>query len=223
VDADVLRAALFAAAGETQAVVNQFGLASRAGPGARLAADGDFRAALRRALQIGRAETVSMQSGLGGHGVLGEPCDVVVAGRTRTPQLAVQISWHPRGEDHAGYVVDAMREMLKMGLARAHGSVEQAAVVLAAPAKFWRWLPAYASDHPGLDVLDPDPETPVSVTLDFLAGSAWDGLFHSGLDAELPERLWSAAVASVPVASPWVDIEVRMLEVKGLGAVKPVR
>jgi hypothetical protein len=25
------------------------------------------------------------------------------------------------------------------------------------------------------------------------------------------------------VASPWVDIEVRMLEVKGLGAVKPIR
>ena len=214
-DADVLRAALFAAAGETQAVVNQFGLASRAGPGARLAADGDFRAALRRALQLGRAETVSMQSGLGGHGVLEEPYDVVVAGRTRTPQLAVQISWHPRGEDHGGYVVDAMREMLKMGLARA--------VVLAAPARFWRWLPGYASDHPGLDVLDPDPETPASITLDFLAGSAWDGLFHSGLDVELPERLWSAAVASVPVASPWVDIEVRMLEVKGLGAIKPVR
>jgi hypothetical protein len=223
VDADVLRAALFAAAGETQAVVNQFGLASRAGPGARLAADGDFRAALRRALQLGRAETVSMQSGLGGHGVLGEPCDVVVAGRTRTPQLAVQISWHPRGEDHAGYVVDAMREMLKMGLAHAHRSVEQSAVVLAAPARFWRWLPGYAADHPGLDVLDPDPETPVSATVDFLAGSAWDGLFHSGMDTELPERLWSAVVASVPVASPWVDIEVRMLEVKGLGAVKPVR
>jgi hypothetical protein len=223
VDADVLRAALFAAAGETQAVVNQFGLASRAGPGARLAADGDFRAALRRALQLGRAETVSMQTGLGGHGVLGEPCDVVVAGRTRSPQLAVQISWHPRGEDHGGYVVDAMREMLKMGLARAHGSVEQAAVVLAAPARFWRWLPGYASDHPGLEVLDPDPETPVSVTLEFLGGSAWDGLLRSGLDTELPERLWSAAVASVQVASPWVDIEVRMLEVKGLGAVKPVR
>jgi hypothetical protein len=43
------------------------------------------------------------------------------------------------------------------------------------------------------------------------------------MDTELPERLWSAVVASVPVASPWVDIEVRMLEVKGLGAVKPVR
>jgi hypothetical protein len=223
VDDDVLRAALFAAAGETQAVVNQFGLASRAGPGARLAADGDFRAALRRALQMGRAETVTIQAGLGGHGVLAEPCDVVVAGRTRTPQLAVQIAWHPRGEDHGGYVVDAMRVLLKMGLARAHGSVEQAAVVLAAPARFWRWLPGHASDHPGLDVLDPDPETPASSTLEFLAASAWDPLFHSGLDVELPERLWSAVLASVVVASPWVDIEMRMLEVKGLGAVKAVR
>src|SRR5207245_9338884 len=103
--ADAMRAGARAAAGGTQTVVNRFGLASRAGPGARLAADGDFRAALRRALQLGRAETVSMQSGLGGHGVLGEPCDVVVAGRTRSPQFAVQISWHPRGEDHGGYVV----------------------------------------------------------------------------------------------------------------------
>jgi hypothetical protein len=223
VDADVLRAALFAAAGETQAVVNQFGLASRAGPGSKVAADGDFRAALRRALQMGRAETVSMQTGLGGHGVLAEPCDVVVAGRTRTPQLAIQIAWHPRGEDHGGFVVDAMRAMLKMGLARAHQSAEQCAVVLAAPARFWRWLPSYASDQAGLDVLDPDPETPASVTLEFLSGPAWDPLFHSGLDVELPDRLWSAALASVPVASPWVDIEMHLLEVKGLGAIKPVR
>ena len=170
-DADVLRAALFAAAGETQAVVNQFGLASRAGPGSKVAADGDFRAALRRALQMGRAEAVSMQTGLGGHGVLAEPCDVVVAGRTRTPQLAIQIAWHPRGEDHGGFVLDAMRALLKMSLARAHQSAEQCAVVLAAPARFWRWLPGYAAEQAGLDVLDPDPETPASVTLEFLAGS----------------------------------------------------
>ena len=188
-----------------------------------MAADGDFRAALRRALQMGRAESVSMQTGLGGHGVLAEPCDVVVAGRTRTPQLAIQIAWHPRGEDHGGYVLDAMRALLKMSLARAHQSAEQCAVVLAAPARFWRWLPGYASEQAGLDVLDPDPETPVSVTLEFLTGPAWDPLFHSGLDVELPDRLWSAAIASVPVASPWVDIEMHMLEVKGLGTVKPVR
>jgi hypothetical protein len=74
-----------------------------------------------------------------------------------------------------------------------------------------------------MDVLDPDPETPASATLDFLAGSAWDPLFQSGLDVELPERLWSGVLASVVVASPWVDIEMRMLEVKGLGAIKAVR
>jgi hypothetical protein len=116
-----------------------------------------------------------------------------------------------------------MRALLKMGLARAHQSAEQCGVVLAAPGRFWRWLPGYAADQAGLDVLDPDPETPVSVTLEFLAGPAWDPLFHSGLDVELPDRLWSAAIASVPVASPWLDIEMHLLEVKGLGAVKPVR
>jgi len=61
------------------------------------------------------------------------------------------------------------------------------------------------------------------VTLEFLTGPAWDPLFHGGLDVDLPDRLWSGAIASVPVASPWVDIEMHMLEVKGLGAVKPVR
>ena len=222
-DADVLRAALFAATGETQALVNQFGLASRASPGARLAADGDFRTALRRAFQIGRAETVSMQQSLGGHGVLGEPCDVVVAGRTRTPQLAVQIAWHPRGEDHAGFAVEAVGALLKLGLARARGAAEQSVVVAAAPAKFWRWLPDYASDHPALDVLDPDPETPASVTVDFLLGATWEPLFDAGMDTELPERLWSAAVASASVASPWIDLELRMLEVKGLGQIAPIR
>ena len=96
-----------------------------------------------------------MQTDLGGHGVLAEPCDVVVAGRTRTPQLAIQIAWHPRGEDHGGFVLDAMRALLKMGLARAHQSAEQCGVVLAAPGRFWRWLPGYAAPA-GLDVLDPD-------------------------------------------------------------------
>jgi len=223
VDDDVLRAALFAATGETQALVNQFGLASRASPGARVAADGDFRTALRRAFQIGRAEAVSIQQSLGGHGVLGEPCDVVVAGRTRTPQLAVQIAWHPRGEDHGGFAVVAVGALLKLGLARARGATEQSVAVVAAPAKFWRWLPDYAGDHPAFDVLDPDPETPVSVTTDFLASTAWEPLFDDGIDTELPERLWSAAVASASVASPWIDLELRMLEVKGLGQIAEVR
>jgi len=223
VDDDVLRAALYAATGETQSLVNQFGLASRASPGARLAADGDFRTALRRAFQIGRAEAVSMQQSLGGHGVLGEPCDVVVSGRTRIPQLALQIAWHPRGEDHAGFAMDAVGALLKLGLARARGVTEQAVAVVAAPAKFWRWLPDYAADHPAFDVLDPDPETPASVTTEFLVSSTWEPLFDDGMDTELPERLWSSTIASASVASPWIDLELRMLEVKGLGQIAEVR
>jgi len=223
VDDDVLRAALYAATGETQSLVNQFGLASRASPGARLAADGDFRTALRRAFQIGRAEAVSMQQSLGGHGVLGEPCDVVVSGRTRIPQLALQIAWHPRGEDHAGFAMDAVGALLKLGLARARGVTEQAVAVVAAPAKFWRWLPDYAADHPAFDVLDPDPETPASVTTEFLVSSTWEPLFDDGMDTELPERLWSSTIASASVASPWIDLELRMLEVKGLGQIVEVR
>ena len=222
-DADVLRAALFAAAGETQALVNQFGLASRAGPGSQAGGRRDFRAALRRALQMGRAETVSMQTGLGGHGVLAEPCDVVVAGRTRTPQLAVQIAWHPRGEDHGGFVRRRHAGVVKMALARAHGSVEQAAVVLAAPARFWRWLPGYAADHPGMDVLGPRPRD---------AGERQARLpGRLGMGSAVPLRAWTSNCPSGcgrgprvgVVASPWVDIEMRMLEVKGLGAVKAVR
>jgi hypothetical protein len=222
-EADALRAALLAAAGQTQALVNHLGLSTRAAPTARLAVDTDFRTALRTALQFGRAELVSSEAALGGHGVLAEPCDLMVAGRTRTPQLILQIAWHPRGEDHAGFVEEAMRAALKMSLAKARDAAEQTVVILAAPMKFWRWLPGYSGERPGLDLLDPDPESPVSAKLEFLGGSAWDGLFERGMDVEMPERMWSALLATAEIRSPWVDVELHALEVKGLGAVSPVR
>jgi hypothetical protein len=73
---------------------------------------------------------------------------VVVAGRTRRRSWRCR-SWHPRGEDPSGFVVDAMRVMLKMGLPRA--TVRSAGrVVLAGLARFWRWLPGHTP--PGMDV-----------------------------------------------------------------------
>jgi hypothetical protein len=222
-EADAIRAALLAAAGQTQALVNHLGLSTRAAPTARLAVDTDFRTALRTALQFGRAELVTSEAALGGHGVLAEPCDLMVAGRTRTPQLILQIAWHPRGEDHAGFVEEGMSAALKMSLAKARDAAEQTVVVLAAPPKFWRWLPGYSGERPGLDLLDPDPESPVSAKLEFLGGSAWNGLFEQGMDRELPERMWSALVATADIRSPWVDVEIHALEVKGLGTVAPVR
>jgi len=48
-------------------------------------------------------------------------------------------------------------------------------------------------------------------------------LFDEGMDRELPERLWTSLLAGTQIESPWADTEVRLLEVKGLGQVAPVR
>jgi hypothetical protein len=61
------------------------------------------------------------------------------------------------------------------------------------------------------------------VKADFLAGPAWDPLFQSGMDTELPERLWTSVLGGAEVRSPWVETELRLLEVKGLGNATAVR
>ncbi len=63
----------------------------------------------------------------------------------------------------------------------------------------------------------------VSAKADFLGGSSWDALFNGGLDTKLPERLWSSPMVNADVRSPWLELEVRMFEVKGLGPQAPVR
>src|SRR2546422_9810216 len=100
---ETVQAALLGAAGEVQSLMNHLGLAARSAPTAKLVFESDLRTALRRALQFGRSELVSVQTALGKGGVLAQPTDVVVAGRTKTPQLAVELRWHPRGEDHAAF------------------------------------------------------------------------------------------------------------------------
>jgi hypothetical protein len=220
---EAIQAAMLAAAGEVQGLMNHLGLAARSAPTAKLVFETDYQAAFRRALQFGRTETVSVQSGLASKGVLAEPCDVVVAGKGRVPQFAVELEWHPRGEDHAGFANQSMHDVLKMIVARTRGAVEQAAVLVAAPARFWRWLPGYAEDHPGYDLLGSDSDTPTSTKSEFLAGPAWDQVFESGMDRELPERLWTCLMASAEVRSPWADTELRLLEVKGLGQSTAVR
>src|SRR5690242_13346109 len=131
-EAEAVQAAMLAAAGEVQVLMNHLGLAARSAPTAKLVFETDLQASLRRAFQFGRTETVSVEQPLG-HGVLAHPCDVVVAGKTRTPQLAVEIAWHPRGEDHPGFAGRVMWDVLKMIVARTNGAVEQSAVLIAAP------------------------------------------------------------------------------------------
>lgn len=218
-----IQAALLAAAGEVQALMNHLGLAARSAPATKLAYEADLRAFLRKALQFGRAELVSTDSVLASAGPLAQPVDVVVAAKSRVPQLAIEVLWHSRGEDHAGFANAAMADVVRMVVARTKGAVEQAAVLIGAPSRFWRWLPGYAEDRPGYELLGPDPDTPASVKADFLSGSAWDALFQTGMERELPDRLWTSVLASAEVRSPWVESELRLLEVKGLGNAKPVR
>ena len=223
-ESEAIQAALFAAAGQVQALVNHLGLAARSAPTAKLVFEADFQAALRLALQFGRVETVSVGTALGTRGVAAQPVDIVVAGKSRTPQFAAEIAWHPRGEDHAGFATRAIGDLVKMVAARQSGAVEQAAIVVAAPSRFWRWLPGYAEDHPGYDLLGSNAETPTSTKSDFLAGPTWTPLFEEGgMDRALPERLWTCLLAGSEIESPWAETGVRLLEVKGLGQVGPVR
>ena len=220
---EAIQAALYAAAGDVQALVNHLGLAARSAPTAKLVFETDFQASLRLAFQFGRVETVSVGSPLASKGVISQPVDVVVAGKSRTPQFAAEISWHPRGEDHTGFATKAMWDLVKMVVARQSGAVEQAAVVIGAPSRFWRWLPGYAEDHPGFDLLGSNADTPTSTKSEFLAGSAWNQIFEDGMDRDLPERMWTSLLAGSQIESPWAETEVRLLEVKGLGQVGPVR
>jgi hypothetical protein len=219
---EAVQAALLAAAGEVQALMNHLGLAARSAPATKLAFEADLRSSLRKALQFGRAELVSVEAGLG-TGALAEPTDVIVAAKTRVPQLAIEVQWHPRSEDHAGFANAAIADMLKMILARQKGVLEQGAVLVAAPPRFWRWLPGYAEDRSGYELLTTDAETPASVKSDFLAGSSWDFVFDAGMDRELPERLWSSIMAAAELRSPWAEMDLRLLEAKGLGGAKDVR
>lgn len=220
---EALQAALLAAAGEVQAMMNHLGLAARSAPTAKLVFDSDLRAALRRALQFGRTELVSVDAALAAKGPLSEPTDVVVAGRTKTFQLALELSWHPRGEDHPAFAAGVMWDLVKMAVAQVRGVTEQATILVGAPSRFWRWLPGYAEDRAGYDLLDPSRDAPATMKADFLAGQAWDGLFERGMDTELPERLWSGLLEAVEVRSPWAETELRLMEIKGLGQPKPAR
>ena len=218
-DPEVVQAATLAACGELQALLNQLGLAARSAPMPRLVFDSDLRASLRRSLQFGRPEFVAVDAPLGKHGMLAEPCDVVVTARSRAPQLAVEVRWHPRGEDRPAFVRQVMEDVAKLGLARSKEVVEQAVVLVAAPLKFWRWVETYAEEHAGYVLLDPAPESPASARSEFLAAPEWDGLLAEGKVDELPERLWTQLLGTFQIRSPWSDAEVRLLEVKGLGAV----
>ena len=64
-EAEAVQASFLAAAGEVQAMVNHLGLAARSAPTAKLVFDADLQAALRRALQFGRTEMVSVNAALG--------------------------------------------------------------------------------------------------------------------------------------------------------------
>jgi len=61
------------------------------------------------------------------------------------------------------------------------------------------------------------------VKSDFLAGGSWDAVFEGGMDSPLPDRLWTQLLDKTEVRSPWSDLELRLLEVKGLGAAGKVR
>lgn len=221
-DPESVQAALLAAAGEMQALMNHFGLAAKSSAGMKFGFESDLRAFLRRALQFGQPELVSVDTPLGA-GILEQPTDVVVSARSKVPQLAVELQWHPRGEDHVSFANDAMSDVMKMAYAKATNAVEQAGILLAAPARFWRWLPGYAHERAGYEVLTPGQETPANTKTDFLSGAAWRFVFAEWPEAQSPERLWSALVSEARVRSPWADVELRLLEVKGLGPVRPVK
>jgi hypothetical protein len=220
---ETLLAALWAAAGEVQALMNHLGLAARSAPATKLAFEADLRASLRKALQFGRAELVSTESSLGPSGALSQPTDVVVGAKTRVPQLAIEIQWHPRGEDHAAFANAVIGDVVKMVVARTKGAVEQGTVLVCAPSRFWRWLPAYADERLGYELLGAQAEAPASAKSDFLAGPTWDFLFEAGMDGQVPERLWAALLGKADLRSPWSDMELSLLDVKGLGARKDVR
>jgi hypothetical protein len=222
-DPEVLLAAMWAAAGEVQALMNHLGLAARSAPATKLAFEGDLRASMRKALQFGRPELVSGDASLGSNGFLAQPTDVVVAAKTRVPQLAVELQWHPSGEDHAAFANAAMGDLVKMVVARTKGAVEQGTVLICAPSRFWRWLPTYSDERMGYELLAPQADTPVSAKSEFLAGPTWDFLFDRGVEPRLPERLWSSLLGRADLRSPWSDMELWLLDVKGLGGAKDVR
>lgn len=218
-----VQGAVLAAAGEVQALMNHLGLSARSAPTAKLVFEPDLRSSVRRALQFGRSEPVSIEAPLGKSGVLALATDVVVAGKTRTPQLAMEMRWHPRGEDHAGFAGRVMWDVAKMALARSKDAVEQATVLVAAPPRFWRWLGGQADDRGGYELLGPQADTPVSTKSDVLAGDRWDVLFDEGMDEQLPERLWTSFLGDARIRSPWLELELHLLDVKGLGGVRAVR
>jgi hypothetical protein len=113
-------------------------------------------------------------------------------------------------------------DVVKMAVARSKGAVEQAAVLVAGPSRFWRWLPTYSGDRLGFELLAPAAENPGTAKSEFLAGPTWDFIF-GGTDSEVPERLWTSTLASADVRSPWIETELRLLEVKGIGKLVPVR
>ncbi|MDP8955676.1 MAG: hypothetical protein M3N24_01760 [Actinomycetota bacterium] len=221
-DPEAVQAALLAAAGEMQALTNHFGLAAKSSSGIKLGFESDLRAFLRRALQFGQPELVSVDTALG-NGILEQPTDVVVSARSKVPQLAVELQWHPRGEDHVSFANEAMSDVLKMAFAKASNAVEQGAVLLAAPGRFWRWLPGYAHERAGYEVLTPAQDTPANTKTDFLSGAAWRFAFEAWPEPQAPERLWTALLSDARVRSPWAEMELRLLEVKGLGSVQPLR
>ena len=221
-DPEAVQAALLAAAGEVQALMNHVGLAARSSSGMKFGFESDLKAFLRRALQFGQSELVSVDTALGA-GILQRPSDVVVSAKSKVPQLAVELHWHPRGEDHVSFANEAMEQLLKMAYAKATNAAEQAAILLAAPARFWRWLPGYAHERVGYEVLTPQRDTPANTKTDFLAGAAWRFVFERWPEPQAPERLWTSLLSDARVRSPWAEIELRLLEVKGLGAVQPVR
>jgi hypothetical protein len=220
---EAIQASLLAAAGETQALMNHLGLAARSAPTAKFVFEADIRASLRRALQFGRTELVSVETPLGKAGVLAQPCDVVVAAKSKVPQLAVELQFHPRGEDHAAFATSAIGTIAKMAVAKSKDAVEQACVLIAAPSRFWRWLPGFIEDRSGYELLSPEPDTPSSTKSNFLGGPSFDALFAGGLDREVPDRLWTSVLSEVETRSPWTELEIKLLEVKGLGQLKDVR
>ena len=166
---EAVQAALYAAGGEVQALMNHLGLASRSAPTAKFVFDADLSASLRRALQFGRTELVSVGGVLGKSGSLARPTDVLVAAKSKIPQLAIEVQVHPRGEDHAGFATGVIGDIVKMAVAKSKDAVEQATVLIAAPSRFWRWLPGYAEDRLGYDLLAPEADTPASAKSDFLS------------------------------------------------------
>jgi len=219
---EAVQGAFLAAAGETQALMNHLGLAARSAPTAKLVFESDLRASLRRALQFGRQEMVSVETSLSKEGLLAEPTDVVVAGKTKKAQLAIELQWHPRSEDQAGFAHLAIGDMVKMAVAKSRDAVEQATVVVAAPTRFWRWLPGYSEEHLALELLGASAEAPSSARSEVLSGPSWDFLFAGDADQEMPERLWTQLLDGAEIRSPWAEVELRLFEVKGLGpAVRP--